>query len=238
MKSYLVLTLFTAFLVAGTPLPAAPLRVLVTSDSDAFLNPYAASLKTAGALVVTASEPDEAKLSRADVVLIHREKFDALPAGTQAALTAFAERGGGIVAVNGAVATGTTDWGKATLGGAWDDKDSRKFTSKMMLYVVSNSHPIVKDSSPFDVDDDTLYDLVLSDDIFVLSSAFTPKGRDGRRGDGPRVPGRDVRASIYDLQPQAWTYESPRRARDAGPCQYALVHSPRRCLDGETGERR
>ena len=126
---------------------------------------------------------------------------------TQAALTAFSQRGGGIVAVNAAIAAGDVAWGKATLGGAWDDKGSRKFSSKMMLYVVSNSHPIVKDSSPFDITDDTLYDLTLSDNIFVLGSAFTPKGRDAKRGDGPKIPGRDVRSSIYDLQPQMWTYE-------------------------------
>jgi putative membrane-bound dehydrogenase-like protein len=210
MKSFSHLVTLLATLAAGSSLTAAPLRVLVASDRSDFLDPYASALKTAGAQVVTASEPDEAKLSHADVVLIHREKFDALPTEAQAALTAFAARGGGIVAVNGAIAAGTVDWGKATLGGAWDDRDSRKFTSKMMLYVVSNSHPIVKDSSPFDVDDDTLYDLELSEDIFVLSSAFTPKGRDGKRGDGPRVPGRDVRASIYDLQPQMWTYEAPK----------------------------
>ncbi len=199
-----------AVLAAGSSLMAAPLRVLVASDSNAFGDPYAAALKNAGAQVISATDPDEAKLSHADVVLLQREKFDALPVASQTALTAFAQRGGGIVAVNGGIAAGTVDWGKATLGGAWDEKDSRKFNSRMMLYVVSNSHPIVKDSSPFDINDDTLYDLDLADNIFVLSSAFTPKGRDATRGDGPKVPGRDVRASIYDLQPQSWTFESPK----------------------------
>ncbi len=199
-----------ALLAASSSLLAAPLRVLVASDNNAFREPYAAALKAAGAQVVTTSEPDEAKLAHADVVVLHREKFEAFTTATQSALTAFTQRGGGIVAVNAAIAAGDVEWGKATLGGAWDEKDSRKFTSKMMLYVVSNSHPIVKDASPFDVDDDTLYDLHLSDDIFVLSSAFTPKGRDGKRGDGPKVPGRDVRASIYDLQPQMWAFETPK----------------------------
>ena len=206
MKSLLLLVL----LAAQPTLRAAPLRVLVSSDSKSFSAPYAAALTSGGAQVVTAGEPDSANLSRADVVLLHREKLDHLPASSQSALTEFVERGGGIVAVNGAIAAGSVDWGKATLGGSWNDKNSRKFTSKMMLYVVSNSHPVVNDSSPFDIEDDTLYDLDLADDIFVLGSAFTPKGRNAKRGNGPSVPGRDVRASIYDLQPQMWIYEAPK----------------------------
>jgi putative membrane-bound dehydrogenase-like protein len=142
-------------------------------------------------------------------VLLHRDKFEPLPVASQTALSEFTKRGGGVVAVNAAVAAGPVDWGKATLGGAWDEQDSREFKSLMMLYVVSNSSPIVKDSSPFDITDETLYDLDLADDIFVLGSAFTPKGRDAKRGDGPKVPDRDVRASIYDLQPQMWTWQAP-----------------------------
>ena len=189
------------------PVSAAPLRVLLSSDNNSFGSAYAAALKSGGAQVAVATEPDEAKLANSDVVLIHREKFESLPAGTLAALTAFTNRGGGIVAVNGAIAAGDQAWGKATLGGAWDQADSRRFTSKMMLYVVANIHPVVKDSSPFDIDDDTYYDLTLADNITVLGSAYTPKGRDAKRGEGPKIVGRDVRASIYDLQPQMWTYE-------------------------------
>ncbi|MES2657772.1 MAG: PVC-type heme-binding CxxCH protein [Verrucomicrobiota bacterium] len=210
MKSLSPLVSLLFILSASSPLMAAPLRVLVASDDNAFGNPYSAALKSGGAQVITTGEPDEAKLANADVVLLHKKKFEAYTVATQSALTAFANRGGGIVAVNGAIAAGTVDWGKATLGGAWDEKDSRKFSSLMMLYVVSNSSPIVNDSSPFDIVDETLYDLTLTDNIFVLGSAFTPKGRDGKRGDGPKVPGRDVRASIYDLQPQMWTYETPK----------------------------
>ncbi len=207
MKVFATLPSLAAIFMIASPSGAAPLRVLIASDQIAFRDPYAAALKSAGAQVVAAGELDEAALAKADVVLLHRDKFEPLSVASQTALSAFAGRGGGIVAVNGAVAAGDVEWGKATLGGAWDAKDSRKFSSRMMLYVVSNSHPLVKDSSPFDIDDDTLYDLALDDHICVLASAFTPKGRNAKRGDGPVVPSRDVRASIYDLQPQMWTYE-------------------------------
>jgi uncharacterized protein len=191
---------------ASAPLHAAPLRVIVSSDNNQLSNAYLAALKSGGAQAIAVLTPDEAKLSKADVLLLHREKFDALPGSAQTAITNFTKRGGGIVVVNAAIASGDAAWGKATFGGGWDDS-SRKFMSKMMLYVVANAHPIVKDSSPFDIDDDTLYDLELENEIQVLASAFTPKGRDAKRGDGPKVPGRDVRASVYDLQPQIWTYE-------------------------------
>ncbi len=208
MKLFRKTALLLASLLACQPLVAEPLRVLIASGNTAFASNYETALKAGGAQVLSTTEPDEAKLARADVVVIQREKYEAFPANTQAALTAFTQRGGGIVAVGAAVAAGDQPWGKATLGGAWDGADSRKFPSKMMLYVVSNSHPIVKDSSPFDLLDDTLYDLALDDKITVLASAFTPKGRDAKRGDGPRIAGRDVRTSIYDIQPQIWLHEA------------------------------
>ncbi len=188
---------------------AAPLRVLIATDTGPFGNSYSAALKAAGAQVVVSSQPDSTALAQADVVLMQREKFEAWPEAAQTAVAEFAKRGGGIVAVNGAIAAGTADWGKLLLGGGWNGNHSRRFNSLMMLYVVSDSHAIVKDSSPFDITDDTLYDLDLDDTISVLASAFTPKGRDAKRRRGPRIPERDVRASIYDLQPQMWTFETP-----------------------------
>ncbi len=192
--------------LAGPLLSAAPLRVLISSDNAVLPGPYAAALKAGGAQVIT-SEADDTTLAYADVVILYREKFDPLAIGAQTALTNFANRGGGIVALNGAIAAGTTDWGKQTLGGAWNPEDSRKIKDEMMLYVVSNSHPIVKNSSPFDIMDETYYDLDISKKAYVIASAFTPYGKNPKHGAGPRVPDQDARSSIFDLQPQMWTYE-------------------------------
>ncbi|RYD34233.1 MAG: hypothetical protein EOP85_20030, partial [Verrucomicrobiaceae bacterium] len=93
------------------------------------------------------------------------------------------------------------------MGGSWNPADSRKFKDEMMLYVVSNSHPIVKDSSPFDIMDETYYDLDVSEKAFVLASAFTLHGKGAARGSGPRIPDRDARSSIFDIQAQMWAYE-------------------------------
>lgn len=184
-----------------------PLRVILSTDDPSFSESYANALGMAHADVVAILEPDEAALETADVVLLHRTQFRQLRPATLAALGGFTKKGGGIVAVNGAVAAGTADWGKETLGGGWDETNSRSFESLMMIYVAGNAGPIVKGSSPFDITDHTGYDLVLADDITVLASAFTPKGRETKPGQGPDIPGRDVRAAIYDLQPQMWSYE-------------------------------
>ncbi|MES2474911.1 MAG: PVC-type heme-binding CxxCH protein [Verrucomicrobiota bacterium] len=210
MKQLIKLAPFFAVCLADSVLSAAPLRVLIATDTATFGDAYGAALKAGGAQVIVTGEPNAEKLAHADVVLMQRAKFEAFPVATQSALTDFANRGGGIVAVNGAIAAGTAEWGKSTLGGGWNEKNSRKFSSLMMLYAVTDSHPMVANASPFDITDDTLYDLDLDENIVVLASAFTPKGRDGRRGRGPRVPGRDVRASIYDLQPQMWAFETPK----------------------------
>ena len=103
--------------LASSPiLEAAPLRVLVASDAETFRADYAAALGKAGAVVTLATVPDAVTLENVDAVLLHRDKFEALPAAAQAALTAFAQRGGGIVAVHAAVAAGDAAWGRATLG--------------------------------------------------------------------------------------------------------------------------
>ncbi len=207
MKPFIAFAPIALVFVASPWLSAAPLRVLISGTNAALSGPYTTALKAGGAQVTT-GEPDEAKLANTDVVILHSDKFDPISSNAQAALTTFANRGGGIVALNGAVASGSVAWGKETLGGAWDPKDSRKFKDEMMLYVVSNSHAIVKDSSPFDIMDETYYDLDISEKAYVIASAFTLYGKDAKRGEGPRVPDRDVRSSIFDLQPQMWTFES------------------------------
>ncbi|MCE9612468.1 MAG: c-type cytochrome [Chthoniobacter sp.] len=201
------------FALALSPLVhAAPLRVLIASGDPALVKDSAAALQKAGAVVITAAVPDAAALEKADAVLLQSTKFEALPAAAQAALTAFAQRGGGIVAVGAAVAAGDVAWGKATLGGAWDAETSQRFSSRMMLYVRTDAHSIVREASSFDVDDDTLYDLALADNVFVLGSAFTPKVTKGRAPAGGKVDkakdsaGKE-RAAIYDIQPQAWAFE-------------------------------
>jgi uncharacterized protein len=195
--------------VAPIAFAGAP-HVMLVSDMEAFQNDYAAALKAAGARVTTAGVVDDSRLCDVDAVLLHSSKFVPLPAEVQAALSTFCRRGGGLVVVNAAVASGDTEWGMKTIGGAWDPAASQKFASRMMLYVRQDPHPIVNGASSFDLDDDTLFDLALDDDIFVLGSAFTTKTNNSRRAEEDRKKLPGVRASIYDIQPQMWAFEGER----------------------------
>lgn len=75
-------------------LHAAPLRVLVAGDAEQFHTDYSAAMQRGGAVVTAQPLPDGAALEKADAVLPQSTKFEALPAAAQAALTAFALRGG------------------------------------------------------------------------------------------------------------------------------------------------
>lgn len=197
------LTLVFSFALAALA-SAVPLRIVVVSDVEAVRNQYGEILKKAGAQVGLTEVPTAAMLDKADAVLLHNRGFKALPEDASKALSGFAARGGGIVAINGGVAAGDAAWGRSLLGGGWNPAKSGKFSSLMMLYVIPNSSPIVAGASPFDVTDETVYDLDLADKLTVLGSAFTSKGRDGK----PSKEGKDgEQASIYDIQPQMWTFE-------------------------------
>jgi len=192
------LLLFTAALVS-----AAPLRVLVVSDNDAATRGTVAYLTKGGAQVSTAPVASAEALAKADVVVLYQSKFVAYPPAAQQALGAFAKRGGGVVAVHGAVAAGDAEFGKQVFGGAWTS-ESQKFANNMLLCVRTDAHPVTMSASTFDLQDDTVYDLALNENIFVLGSAFTPKVTNDRR---KSTEAKD-RASIYDIQPQLWVHEA------------------------------
>ena len=192
------LLLFTAAFVS-----AAPLRVLVVSDNDQATRGTVAYLTKGGAQVAQAPVASAAALAKADVVVLYQSKFAAYSADAQQALGAFAKRGGGVVAVHGAVAAGNAEFGKSVFGGAWTG-ESQKFANNMLLCLRTDAHPLTISASTFDIQDDTVYDLALHENIFVLGSAFTPKVTNDRR---KSTEARD-RASIYDIQPQLWVYEA------------------------------
>ena len=101
------------------------------------------------------------------------------------------------------------------------------FFSKMMLYVATDQHPIVRDASPFDIDDETLYDLDMDPAVHVLASAFTPKitGVKEERREAAQARSKEGRANVYDLQPQLWAYETEAEAASTGGSEEA----PRVC---------
>jgi putative membrane-bound dehydrogenase-like protein len=192
-----------ALVLAVATLSAAPLRILVVSDDPKATAGTVAYLTQGGAQVAQASVASDEALAKVDVVVLHQSKFVAYPAAAQKALGAFAKRGGGVVAVHGAVAAGDAEFGKKVFGGAWTG-ESQKFANNMLLTIRTDAHPLTISASTFDIQDDTVYDLALNEKIFVLGSAFTPKVTNERRKSTQSAD----RASIYDIQPQLWAYEA------------------------------
>lgn len=190
-------------LLAAAVVSAAPLRVLVVSDNDQATSGTVAYLAKGGAEVSSAKVASAEALAKADVVVLYQSKFVAYPAAAQQALAAFAKRGGGVVAVHGAVAAGNAEFGKSVFGGAWTS-ESQKFANNMLLTVRTDAHPLTISASTFDIQDDTVYDLALHEKIFVLGSAFSPKVTNDRRKSTQAAD----RASVYDIQPQLWAYEA------------------------------
>ena len=190
-------------LCAVCSLAAAPLRVLVVADDKAAEAALSAPLAAAGAKV-SVGAPTSRALAEVDTVLLYSRNFKSLPDADRRSLAEFARHGGGLVAVHGGVAAGDAEWGKAVLGGAWTD-ESRKFRNNMLLTIRTDAHPITAEASTFDIEEDTIYDLALNENILVLSSAFTPKVVNSRK---KNVKEQEGRASVYDIQPQSWAYEA------------------------------
>ncbi len=181
------------FVLVSALAPAAPLKVAVVTE-DAELR---AVMANSGAEVL-----DAKALGNADVLLVQGNEAKALEKLDRAAVEAFAKKGGGLVVAGSGPLAG--DWVKPLVGGAWTE-NSHKFASLMMLYPLTDAHPITREATAFDLADDTAYDLDLDPSITVLGSAFTPKVTARRRDD--RAPQRLDRANVYDVQPQMWTYE-------------------------------
>ena len=191
---------------------AAPLRVAICADDATFAESLATALAASPqAAVLPCPVPDSAALAKADVLILQRRSFDPLPEPAQQALAAFSKRGCGLVALHGAMAATAADTSLTLFGGAWTPQ-SQRFSSRMMLYIRPDGAPLADNTSSFDLDDETLYDLSLADGITVLGSAFTPKvanARNAERAAQEAARTGRQRASIYDIQPQFWTWEGP-----------------------------
>lgn len=177
---------------------ATPLRVLVSSSDPDGSAALVATLNAQGAKAAAVRAVEAGGLEAADVVVLDGAQTGLSPE----ALATFAKRGGGIVVLGAGI--GAAEWMKPLVGGAVTG-GSHKFPSQMMLYPHTDAHPITRDASSFDLNDQTSYDLDLDPAITVLGSAFTPKVTSKRRDE--RAPERLDRANVYDLQPQMWVYE-------------------------------
>jgi putative membrane-bound dehydrogenase-like protein len=194
---------------AAVALGAAPLKVTVISDDHVAVKSLVEELKGAGAVVTEADRPSEildVKHGKDEVVVLYRKEYVPYEVKERAALADLSNRGIGFVALRGALAGPSASWARDTFGAGWTP-ESRRFRALMMLNVRTDAHPLAKDASTFDVTDDTVFNLELNDKIQVLASSFTSKVSANRKN----ITEVSDKASIYDIQPQAWVFENTRQ---------------------------
>jgi hypothetical protein len=197
-----------ALLFVGAVLAAAPIKVTVVSDDHAAVKSLVEELKAVGATVTEADRPRDllaTKHDKDEVILLHRKDYTPYEVIDRAALADLSNRGIAFVALRGAIAGPSASWARDTLGAGWTP-ESRRFRALMMLNVRTDSHPLAKDASTFDVTDDTVFNLELNEKIHVLASSFTSKVSANRKN----IAEISDKASIYDIQPQAWVFENSR----------------------------
>jgi putative membrane-bound dehydrogenase-like protein len=197
-----------AIVFAAAVLGAAPVKVTVVADDHAAVKSLVAELKGAGAIVTEADRPSElidAKHEKDEVIVLYRKDYTPYEVKDRAALADLSNRGISFVALRGAIAGPSASWAKDTFGAGWT-QDSRRFRALMMLNVRTDAHPLAKDASTFDVTDQTVFELDLNEKIQVLASSFTSKVGANRK----KIVEVSDKASVYDIQPQAWVFENTR----------------------------
>jgi putative membrane-bound dehydrogenase-like protein len=211
LKSILCLALFA---VLSISLQAAqPLRVFIRGgvkthgpgqhDHPRFLGEWTKLLTERGAKVDGAMDfPTAAQLERTDVLVMFAAEAGTIAPGQREYLAKFLQRGGGMVCIHDAVCGKDAQWFKTIIGGAWEHGHSKWYEGELSFYYMDTEHPITKGVSNFELDDELYYDLHMMPQARILAATYTPKGRGGSAtGSAGRKP------SVYDIQPQMWTYE-------------------------------
>jgi uncharacterized protein len=197
-----------ALVFASAVLGAAPIKVTVIADDHEAVKSLVIDLKGSGALVTEADRPREILATahaKDEVIILYRKDHTPYEVIDRAALADLSNRGIGFVVLRGAIAGPSATWAKETFGAGWTP-DSRRFKALMMLNVRTDAHPLAKDASTFDVTDQTVFELDLHEKIQVLASSFTSKVSANRK----KIAEVADKASVYDIQPQAWVFENAR----------------------------
>ncbi|HRE81516.1 MAG TPA: ThuA domain-containing protein [Opitutaceae bacterium] len=200
-----------------------PLRIFIRSgpkshgpgahDYPRFLKEWVPLLNERGAKTTGGNAfPTEAQLAETDVLILHAQEAGNIPAvEDRRNLDTFLKRGGGLVVIHAGVVSSDPSWFKTIVGGSWRNGTTRWLEGPMHLYFIDRFGPITRDVSNWAMDDEIYYDLDLSPDAKVLATAYTPKPA---ASENPRAQQRaneltsgGKRVSIYDIQPQMWTYE-------------------------------
>ena len=200
-----------------------PLRVLIRSgpkshgpgahDYPRFLKEWVPLLNAHGARATGAEGfPTKAQLDDTDVLILHsQEAGNIQDPAERKNLAEFLARGGGLVTIHAGSVSRDPDWFRTIAGGSWRNGTTRWLEGPMHLYFTDRESAITKDMSNWAMDDEIYYDMDLMPDVRVLAAAYTPKAAGARNAGAQRradeLTGGGKRVSVYDIQPQIWTYE-------------------------------
>jgi putative membrane-bound dehydrogenase-like protein len=198
-----------------------PLRIFIRSgpkshgpgahDYPRFLKEWVPMLNERGARATGAETfPTREQLADTDVLILHKQEAGNIDPPDRVNLNEYLARGGGVVVIHAGTVSRDPDWFRTIVGGSWRNGTTRWLEGPMHLYFTDRQHPIVKDASNWEMDDEIYYDMDILPEAKVLASAYTPKpaarsAGGQRRAEQVTAGGR--RVGIYDIQPQMWTYE-------------------------------
>lgn len=224
MKRFLLsLALALSCVVPQSSFAAEPLRVFIRSgpkshgpgahDHPSFLRDWVPLLNERGAKATGGDAfPTKEQLDATDVLILHLDSGGDIKIGQERKdLMEYLQRGGGIVTIHAASVSKDHDWFKGIIGGSWHHGQTKWREGPMHLYFTDHDNLITKDVSNFAMDDEIYYDMDVLPECRILAGAYTPKPSGARNEKAAKRAteitkgGKEV--SIYDIQPQIWTYE-------------------------------
>lgn len=224
MKRFLFcLALASSCVITHSSFAAEPLRVFIRSgpkshgpgahDHPSFLRDWVPLLNERGAKATGGDAfPTKEQLDQTDVLILHLDSGGDIKIGQERKdLLEYLKRGGGIVTIHAASVSKDHDWFKGIIGGSWHHGQTKWREGPMHLYFTDHQTPITKDVSNFAMDDEIYYDMDVLPECHILAGAYTPKPagarneKSAKRAEEITKGGKEV--SIYDIQPQMWTYE-------------------------------
>ena len=225
-------------LTSSTTAAEDPLRVFIRSgpkshgpgahDYPRFLKEWVPLLNERGARATGSDDfPTKAQLAETDVLILHKQEAGNIDPADRQNLDDFLARGGGLVVIHAGIVSRDPDWFKGIVGGSWRNGTTKWLEGPMQLYFTDRDSPITKDVSNWAMDDEIYYDMDILPEARILAAAYTPKplGRNpAAQKRAEELTGGGKRVSVYDVQPQMWTYE---RTVDGGQTPYrAFVTIP------------
>jgi uncharacterized protein len=223
-KTRFLLLIAAVVCAAGAPVTVAqePLRVFIRSgpkshgpgahDYPRFLKEWVPMLNERGARATGAEAfPTKAQLDETDVLILHKQEAGNIDEPDRRNLNEFLARGGGLVVIHAGTVSRDPDWFRGIVGGSWRNGTTRWLEGPMHLYFTDRDSPITNGASNWEMDDEIYYDMDILPEARILAAAYTPKPAGARNAGALRradeLTGGGKRVSVYDIQPQMWTYE-------------------------------